>query len=363
MFYEPLWVYYRGPDLANNLGDFKGRRIMIGSLAGGTANVVALLLRVNSLFGERTDWWDPPPPDPLPKAFITQDFPPPPDTQPLTDDRGAGGAADVAFISLPSDHPTVRFLLHQPNILLMDFSAQADAYVARFPFLSKVVMHRGSFRLNPDLPSAEITLLATAPAVVVSEDLHPALVSLLTHVSWVFPKPGIDQQGYPVVFYRAGQFPSTDDPEFEVNPAAKAYLKSGELPLLLRTVGPFNASIGSPFWVTAVAYQHGTKIVLLAIPILSILIPLSRFLPLFYAWVIRRRLLRWYDRLKTLEKTLGQEEPTPQQVTLVKEELQSIDQAVSRLRIPRQFSGQLYDLRVHINLVEQRLIVKRDQML
>jgi hypothetical protein len=354
MFHEPLWVYYRGPDLVKSLGDFnEGHRIMVGSPDSGTADVVKLLLRVNGLFGERGEsGGDPPPPEPLPKRFIEQDIS---NEKPLTDDRAAVGAADVAFVPLPSDHETVRYLLHQSNILLMDFSDQADAYISRFPFLSKLVMHRGSFRLHPDLPWADITLLATAPALVVREKLHPALVSLLTHVSLVNPKPGIDRQGYPVVFYQAGQFPHINDPEYEVDASAEVYYKSRELPLLLRTVGQFNADVGIPFWVTAVAYQHGTKIVLLAIPVLSVLVPLGRFLPLFYQWVNRRRLLRWYDRLKALERTLGQREPTPQQVASAKEELQKIDRAVSSLRMPRLFSGQLYDLRSHINLVERRL--------
>ena len=137
--------------------------------------------------------------------------------------------------------------------------------------------------------------------------------------------------------------------------------KSGELPLLLRNLGQFNAQHGIPFWITAVIAQHGTKIVLLAIPIFTILVPFSRFVPTLYAWIIRRRLLRWYDRLKALEATLGRAEATPAQVSRATEELEQIDRAVSALRMPRQFSSQLYELRSHINLVQQRLSMRPTQ--
>ena len=106
------------------------------------------------------------------------------------------------------------------------------------------------------------------------------------------PKPGFDRSGEPVLFHRAGQFPHANDPEYEVDPDARAHYKSGELPVLLRAVGPLNASMGIPFWVTAFAFLNATKIILLAIPILSIAIPLSRFLPLLYTWMIRQRLLQ-----------------------------------------------------------------------
>lgn len=334
LFYEPIWIFYRGPNLVKSLGEFKGRRIMVGSSTSGTRRVATLLLKANGITPENS-------------KFIDQDFPG--DAKPLT-----GEGADVAFVSLPPDAKKVQDLLRAPGILLMDFSAEAEAYITRFPFLSKVVMHRGAVEFEPDIPSADITLLASAPALVVRKDLHPALVSLLTHAASVNPKPGFDKSGEPVLFYRAGQFPNANDPEYEVDPDAKAYYKTGELPVLLRAVGPFNASIGIPFWVTAFAFLHATKIVLLAIPILSITIPLARFLPMLYTWMIRQRLLQWYDRLKELEFKLDHN-PSGAQLAEVDAGLKRIDRAVSRLRLPRQYSDQLYNLRSHIELVAQKL--------
>jgi TRAP-type uncharacterized transport system substrate-binding protein len=334
LFHEPIWIFYRGPNLVTSLGEFKGRRIMVGSSTSGTRRVATLLLKANGVTPENS-------------KFIEQDFPG--DAKPLT-----GDGADVAFVSLPPDAKRIQTLLRAPGILLMDFSAEAQAYITRFPFLSKVVMFRGAVEFDPDIPSADITLLASAPALVVRKDLHPALVTLLAHAAAANPKPGFDKTGEPVLFFQAGQFPNASDPEFEVDPDAKAYYKSGELPVLLRSIGPINASLGIPFWVTAFAFLNATKIVLLAIPILSITIPLSRFLPMLYTWMIRQRLLLWYDRLKELEVTLDHS-PTREQLAEVDAGLRRIDRAVSRLRLPRQYSDQLYNLRSHIELVAQKL--------
>src|SRR5215470_5715739 len=224
LFYEPIWVFYRGPNLVRSLGEFKGRRIMVGTPTSGARRVAALLLKANGVTPENS-------------KFIEQDFPA--DAKPLT-----GDGADVAIVSLPPDSKKIQDLLRTPGIFLMDFSAEAEAYVTRFPFLAKVVMYRGAVEFEPEIPTADITLLASEPAIVVRKDLHPALVSLLTHAVAVNPKPGFDRSGEPVLFYRAGQFPNVNDPEYEIDPDSKAYYRSGELPVLLRAVGPINASLG-----------------------------------------------------------------------------------------------------------------------
>jgi TRAP-type uncharacterized transport system substrate-binding protein len=334
LFYEPIWIFYRGPNLVKSLGEFKGRRIMIGTAESGTRRVATLLLKANGVTPENS-------------RFIEQDFPA--DAKPLT-----GDGADVAFVSLPPDAKKVQDLLRAPGIFLMDFEAEASAYLTRFPFMSKVVMYRGSVEFDPDIPSADITLLATTPALVVRKDLHPALVSLLTHAVSVNPKLGFDRSGEPILFYRAGQFPNADDPEYEVDPDARAYYKSGELSVVLRALGPINASMGLPFWVTAFEFSNATKILLLAIPIISIAIPLTRLAPALYTWVIRQRLLKWYDRLKTIEHALDHN-PSQTQLLEAAESLKRIDRAVSRMRLPRDFADQRYNLRSHIELIAQKL--------
>jgi hypothetical protein len=65
-------------------------------------------------------------------------------------------------------------------------------------------------------------------------------------------------------------------------------------------------------------------------------------------------LFYWYRQLKTLETSLDQS-LSADQLADRKSELDRIDAAVSRLRVPVPFSDELYDLRGHIDLIGRRL--------
>jgi hypothetical protein len=55
----------------------------------------------------------------------------------------------------------------------------ADALVALYPFLTKVVVPRGTMDIAGDRPPNDVVLLATKASMVVRRDLHPALQYLL----------------------------------------------------------------------------------------------------------------------------------------------------------------------------------------
>jgi len=334
MFYEPIYVFYRGPVQVSALSEFKGRRIAIGNKEGGARRIAKTLLRANGI-------------DEKNSTLI--------ETEMEADGRGLTSADyDVAFLVLPPESPTIYKLMRNPGILLMNFASQAEAYVSRFPHLTKLVMHQGSVEFSPDIPSADITLLSTTAALVVKKTVHPAIVSLLADAVIDNPRKGFDRDGEPVLFHKAGEFPNAKDPEFEVARDALNLYKTGDLPFMLRTFAPLNHSLGIPFWVTAYLHKHGTSTVLLLIPILSILLPLMRLLPMIYTWTVRRRLLHWYQQMKVLENRLDHH-PTGDQLAEAKIELDRIDRAVSRVAVPLAFSDQFYDLRQHIDFIKRRL--------
>ena len=334
MFYEPVYVFYRGPAQVKSLNELKGRKIAVGSKEGGARRVAKTLLRANGV-------------DEKNSTIIETEL----------DAEGKGltsGEYDVAFIVLPPESNTIFKLMRNPDILLMNFAAEAEAYVARFPYLTKLVMHQGSIEFAPDIPSADITLLSTTAALVVKKTVHSAIVSLLADAVLDNPRKGFDRDGEPILFHKAGEFPNVKDPEFEVSRDALSLYKTGDLPFLLRTVAPMNKALGIPFWVTAYLHKHGTATILLLIPILSILLPLIRILPSLYAWTVRRRLYVWYRQMKTLENQLDHH-PTVEQLAEARIELDRLDRAVSRVRVPVNFSDQFYDLRGHIDFIRRRL--------
>jgi hypothetical protein len=334
LFYEPIWVFTRGDLPLRTLRDLKGKRILIGARDSGARGIARQLLKANGVNDKES------------ATFIDEDLPA--DAAPLV-----SGTADAAILVVAADTDKMQQLLHVPSIRLMDFKPEADAYTNRFPALSKVVLRQGAVEFDPLLPTDDITLLATSVALVVRPDMQPALVSLLTHTVVHNPKPGFDKHGDPVLFYKAGEFPAGNDPEFEVANEARVVYRSGELPVVLKTLAPRAQSLGIPFAYMAFVNNHWTTLVGL-LGALALALPLTRSIPALYVWNVRRRIVYWYRQLKELERNLDNgADPAALQA-----EFDRIDTHVRRLRVPNYYSSELYDLRGHIELVRQRLAAK-----
>jgi hypothetical protein len=334
VFYEPIWVFTRASLPMESLRELKGKKILTGTRESGTRRIANLLLKANGV--DRNN-----------ASLVAEALPP--DAAPLLE-----GDADAAFLAEPADSETIQKLLRVPNIRLMDFSLEAEAYDNRFPAIGKVVMPRGAVEFNPVIPSANITLLTTTAAIVVRNDMHPALINLLTQAVINNPRPASDREGEPVLFYRPGDFPSINDPEFQVSKETRAIYKNGDLPLILRNIGPLNAKLGIPFSFTAFVHSYAAQSLLILIPLLAILVPASRAVPALYVWLVRRRLIYWYRQLKALERRLDSR-GAKLELETHQADLERIDSAVRRIRVPSYFSNELYDLRLHIDLVRQRL--------
>jgi hypothetical protein len=341
LFHEPIWVFTRGDLPITSLRDLKGKRILIGTRDSGGRGIARLLLRANNVIDKEN------------AVFLDADLDA--DANPLV-----SGSADAGIIVVAADSDKLQALLRVPGIRLMDFAPEADAYANRFPALSKVVLRRGAVEFDPVIPSADITLLSTSVALVVRPDMQPALVSLLAHAVVHNPKSGFDKNGDPVLFYRAGEFPSANDPEFDVAPDARVVYKSGELPVILKNLALRAHNLRVPFAYTAFISDHAATL-LGVIGILAVALPLTRAVPSFYVWMIRRRLVYWYRHLKALERRLDAGGPTGD-AEAMQAEFDRIDSHVRVMRVPAYYSNQLYDLRGHIDLVRQRLTGRPEPM-
>jgi len=339
LFYEPIWVFVRSDFAGQSLRDLKDKPVLTGTNEGGTRRIASQLLRANGIEFSRDN--------PL---LIAEDLAPD-GSQLLT------RKADAAFIIQPADSELVQKLLHVDGIRLLNFALEADAYANRFPALTKVVLNRGAVEFEPLTPPDDITLLATSTVLVARADLEPALINLLSYAVLNNPRSGFDKAGDPVLFHRPGTFPHISDPEYEVPQETRLIFKTGELPVALRSIAPAVKEAGFPFSVTAFIADHGAQTVLLLIPSLVILFPILRALPSIYAWTVRRRLFYWYRQLKVLEKQLDHPETAAEHAAHLAE-IERIDAGVRRIRHPLQFSDQFYHLRLHINLVRQRLVQK-----
>jgi hypothetical protein len=163
--------------------------------------------------------------------------------------------------------------------------------------------------------------------------LHPALKYLLL-------KAAKEVHGTPDFFAGRNQFPSGKDTDFPMAEEATHFYKSGP-PLLQRYL---------PFW----AANFFDRMLVVLVPLLAFLIPLTRNIPLLYSWRIRRRIYRWYGELKFLE-TQVQADAEGVQRAEHRAKLELIEDRVNGMRLPLAFSDHLYVLREHVDLVRRRL--------
>ena len=312
VYYEPIWIFYRGPRLEDELRRLRGKRIGIGPIGSGTRKIATQLLLVN-------DAWSPP-------------------TQILDLGGEAGAAAlrrgslDVLFLVGPVESPTIRSLLHDPEIRLLSFDRTA-AYTNAFPYLAAVRLPEGGINLQRNIPPNDVILLAPTANVVVKEDIHPALVDLLMQAM-------AEVHGGNGLLHKAGAFPVLHDIEFPASKEAQRFYKSGP-PFLQRYM---------PFWAATLA----DRIIVLLVPLLVVLLPVARFAPTVYYWRIRSRIYRWYGELKFLELEIL-DRFDPGEIKRYTEKLDDLEKRAYTRPLPITFTGEVYTLRQHIEMV-RRLI-------
>ena len=310
--YEPVWVFYRSNYRIDRLNHLAEQRIAVGEEGSGIRGLALQLLDANEISANSKNL--------LPVAGLNA-------AEELQQSR-----IDAAFIVAAPEAAVVQVLLRSPGVRVMSFS-QADAYTRRFPFLSKVVLPRGMIDLVRDTPPRETVLLATTANVIVRDDLHPALASILLQaMSEVNGKNGF--------FQTTGEFPSYKDHSFELSDEAKRYFKSGP-PFLQRYL---------PFWIAVLV----DRLFVLFLPIIIILLPLLKLAPTIYTWRVRSKIFRCYGDLKFMENELRQNyDPARHSEYLSR--LDHIEEDAYTRNIPLAFSDLLYTLREHINLVRKKL--------
>ncbi len=309
VFYEPLWVFVRRTDAETRLAELRGLRIAIGPEGSGTRALALRLLAANRIGTEDTDL--------LPLAGMA------------AADALVAGTADVAMFVSARPTEAIARLLRAPEITLVDFGPRADAYVAAFPYLTRVVLPAGAIDLAEDLPPDNVVLVAPMAEVVAHAGIHPQIVALLMEA---FTETHRGRH----LFAPAGRFPSADPTDWPLHADAARYLRHG--PGFLKRYLPFWVAV----WIE--------RMWVLIIPLLTIAIPLSRIAPPLWRWQIDRKVYRWYRHVKRLEAAL-KEARTEEERGRVLAELDALQERVGRVRVPLTHAQPLYQLRSHIALI------------
>jgi TRAP transporter TAXI family solute receptor len=315
LYFEPIWVFVRGAEAPARLTALAGRRIAVGAPGSGTRAVALPLLADNGI----TDG----------------------DSELLEIGGGeamdalAGGAVDAAFFVGAATSQAIATLLAMPEVAPMSFE-RADAYLRRYHYLSKVVLPMGTLDLAANLPGRDLVLLAPTATIVVTPEMHPALIDLMllamqdTHLQGGYLEP-------------SGYFPTGDYVTYPLEPAARRFYERG--PPLLQRYLPFSAAnLIDRLWV-------------MVLPLLTLLYPLFKILPPLYSWRMRARVTRWYKELAALDDRLNDRSIALDEAT---QRLDEIERSVEKVHVPAGFADRAYTLRLHIDYLRRKLDGKID---
>jgi TRAP transporter TAXI family solute receptor len=311
LFFEPLWIFHHKDLALQRLPDLKGLRIAVGEEGGGTKILALRLLEMNGINSQNSRL--------LPYGYQK------------AADKLLNGEVDVAFFVSTHLASHVIQLIDSKSIKLMGLE-RADAYALLYHFLYVLKLPEGVIDFEENIPSRDLTLVAPTTQLVARSDMHPALVNLLLMAAKEVHRTGGE-------FEREGEFPSPKYLNFNLSEDAERFYKYGP-PFLQRYL---------PFWAAILV----NRFILLLLPLVAVVLPFIRLMPLIYRWRMRSRIYRWYSKLRIFDPERHKSEAAEYlQTHLI--ELQKIEEKVSNISVPLAFSEELYHLRLHIEMLQNK---------
>jgi TRAP-type uncharacterized transport system substrate-binding protein len=307
LFYEPLWLFSRGQHL-ESLEQLRNLRISIGP-EGSASHVLALeFLARAGVIDQKSATLLPLKPQESSAKLLN-------------------GEIDAAVLMGAWETPAVRQLLIAKGIDLAGIR-RADAWVALYPYLNKLVLPAGVGNMAENRPPTDVLLIAPKASLVVRDDLHPAIQYLLLEAaSRIHSGPG--------VFHKAGQFPAPESIDLPLSKHARQFYKTGS-PFLQRNL---------PFWLAVLVQQ----VLVLLLPVVGVLYPLLRVLPKIFMSIQTRRVYWLYSELRLLERELASAGDDKDFI----ERFDQLEDRASRVWVTASLRPRLYNLRAHIRFVRE----------
>jgi len=309
-----FFVFHRATDSISDLRALRGHRIAIGPHSSGTRAVAEKLLKANGITADNTVFL------PLGGRAAVEAL----DT----------GQADALFLGNVLEAPVIQGLLRDPGVALMSMP-RAKALTRKFPFLSRLELPAGVIDLERNIPPADLTLLGSSSSLLVRDDLHPEIVSLLARALQTVHADA-------TIFQQFGEFPTHSDPEYPMAESALDYYKNG--PSILNRY--------LPFW----AATYARRILAILVTVLAVAVPVFSAAPKIYLWFLRRRIMLLYRRLRAIDARLRADVAAAARPEL-EAELAAIDRSAERL--PQRHSDLFFELRLQIDLTKSRLTGER----
>ncbi|MGE5161731.1 MAG: TAXI family TRAP transporter solute-binding subunit [Betaproteobacteria bacterium] len=314
LFHVALWCVSRDPAPEITLAGLKGRRIAIGAPGSGLHRSLSPLLQLNGITRDSSQLLA------------------------LTPDESvralAAGEADMIFLGEGAQGAHLAEALAVPGARLVSFP-RAGAYARRFDHIAQLHLPAGTLDFARGVPDRDLSLIGTTLMIAARSDVHPTVVDLLVDAA----RQLHSSQG---LFEKRGEFPNLHAVD-DIPVSEQALLYAREGPSLLRRY--------LPLWA-ADALQRA---IIIAVPLVAVIVPLVRYLPVLLEVFSRRQFYRWYAGLRRIERRLRARAPGEPVDDLLRE-LDRIEESIAGVNQSVIKAGELYTLRVHLRVVRESVL-------
>lgn len=317
--YEPIWFFYRGPEVRvrdfeevnGQLKYFINANISVGVEGSGTHAQAMRILEVSGLT----------------KSVNFLHLPAHESVKALKEGRING-----AFLVDGYESKNVQTLLADPSLHLTTFR-RAEVYARILPYLHVLKVPMGGFSLARNFPDHDMQLLATTTNLLIDDRMHPAL-------QFLFLEAGREINGKASFFAARGEFPFFSATGIPESPVALHYEKNGS-PLLMAYL---------PFWLA----EFINRLIFVFLPFCVIAYPILLTLPGYRNKRIRRKIDRLYGVLKTYEYELIENYQAAARDDYLKK-IDLLEYEALKLTVPKSMSSDYYALRTSIDYVRNCL--------
>jgi TRAP transporter TAXI family solute receptor len=326
VFREPVWILYRNDldfaEAPTNLMELAGLRIGVGEPGSGGNWLARRMLGDAGVTTENAALLE----------LSSQQM-----AQGLRD-----SSIDVGFFVQALSSPLIQVLLVDPDLSLMSLE-RADAFARRYQYLNKLIIPQGTINLQSNIPPTDVQMVSTVANLVVSNDIHPDLLRLLTIAAVLTHEPGS-------ILDNRFEFPNVQYADLPVGKDALAYLnriKSGESIL----------DNYFPFWAAALIDRY----LLFVVPFALLLLPMLSRSPLLYQFLIRNSITRWYRTVHQAE--LRASTVASFDIDAEIQRLGELDMRLTKeLSVNNMYMPDVYNLRNNIDFVIRKLERRKVQL-
>ena len=228
---QPLFIFANA-DMGrrSTLDDLRGRRIVMPPAESATSDAAIRLFQLYDITKDNSQF-----------EFML-----------LSDAVKAlrAGKFEAGAFMLAPENQVVRELMGDSGLHLVPIT-DVKAIANHLPFLRPATLPRGIYNIADAIPPANTPMVAAPVTLVVRKGLHPFLVfALLEALTEVHRGPSFVSA--------AGDFPSADGSQVNVDPRAAEYYRTG-VPWLYRTLSPWPASVFEQYqlWILGLLLLGG----------------------------------------------------------------------------------------------------------